>query len=250
MHTGARAAALAALSEVLVSSTVKDLVAGSGIEFDERGEHELKGVPGTRRLYAVCSGDAPRAKWGGQYRLPGRGRRAVRPHLGAGLDLQRRSELGDTRVRALPRSACILLPTDPLRSAGLASPTPLPSIACLHWSSAWTTSAPSSTPPDLIGRLVRRIRGRKSQRLFAATYPAAFGRSSCSQHSPSGYGARIIPGHRPRDRDRLIRETEDAWGTPDAVAPIAAGSSQEQLERFATFFRPAPVQERRLRSGA
>ena len=39
--------------EVLVSSTVKDLVAGSGLEFEERGEHELKGVPGTWRLYAV-----------------------------------------------------------------------------------------------------------------------------------------------------------------------------------------------------
>lgn len=53
VHTGARVAALAAPSEVLVSSTVKDLVAGSGIEFEERGEHELKGVPGTWRLYAV-----------------------------------------------------------------------------------------------------------------------------------------------------------------------------------------------------
>ena len=40
-------------AEVLVSSTVKDLVAGSGIEFEERGEHELKGVPGEWRLYAV-----------------------------------------------------------------------------------------------------------------------------------------------------------------------------------------------------
>jgi hypothetical protein len=38
-----------------VSSTVKDLVAGSGIEFEERGEHGLKGVPGTWRLYAVTS---------------------------------------------------------------------------------------------------------------------------------------------------------------------------------------------------
>ena len=46
VHTGARVAALAAPGEVLVSSTVKDLVAGSGIEFEERGEHELKGVPG------------------------------------------------------------------------------------------------------------------------------------------------------------------------------------------------------------
>ena len=41
--------------EVLVSSTVKDLVAGSGIEFADRGLHELKGVPGEWRLYAVTS---------------------------------------------------------------------------------------------------------------------------------------------------------------------------------------------------
>ena len=53
VHTGARVAALAAPGEVLVSSTVRDLVAGSGIAFDERGEHELKGVPGTWRLYAA-----------------------------------------------------------------------------------------------------------------------------------------------------------------------------------------------------
>jgi class 3 adenylate cyclase len=38
---------------VLVSSTVRDLVAGSGIEFEDRGPHELKGVPGEWRLYAV-----------------------------------------------------------------------------------------------------------------------------------------------------------------------------------------------------
>jgi class 3 adenylate cyclase len=41
--------------EVLVSSTVKDLVAGSGIEFDDRGTHELKGVPGEWRLYSVVA---------------------------------------------------------------------------------------------------------------------------------------------------------------------------------------------------
>jgi class 3 adenylate cyclase len=50
---GARVASLAAPGEVLVSSTVKDLVAGSGIEFSERGEHELKGVSGSWQLYAV-----------------------------------------------------------------------------------------------------------------------------------------------------------------------------------------------------
>jgi class 3 adenylate cyclase len=53
VHIGARVSALAAAGEVLVSSTVKDLVAGSGIEFEERGDHELKGVPGTWRIYAV-----------------------------------------------------------------------------------------------------------------------------------------------------------------------------------------------------
>ena len=53
VHTGARIAQHAGASEVLVSSTVKDLVAGSAIEFADRGEHELKGVPGTWQLYSV-----------------------------------------------------------------------------------------------------------------------------------------------------------------------------------------------------
>jgi len=53
VHTGARVAAHARTGEVLVSQTVKDLVAGSGIEFEDRGAHELKGIPGEWRLYAV-----------------------------------------------------------------------------------------------------------------------------------------------------------------------------------------------------
>jgi class 3 adenylate cyclase len=53
VHTGARVSAKAGPGEVLVSQTVKDLVAGSGIEFDDRGEHELKGIPGEWRLFAV-----------------------------------------------------------------------------------------------------------------------------------------------------------------------------------------------------
>jgi pimeloyl-ACP methyl ester carboxylesterase len=53
VHTGARVASFAAPGEVLVSSTVKDLVAGSGIEFTDRGVHELKGIPGEWRLYAA-----------------------------------------------------------------------------------------------------------------------------------------------------------------------------------------------------
>jgi class 3 adenylate cyclase/pimeloyl-ACP methyl ester carboxylesterase len=51
---GARVSAAASGGEVLVSQTVKDLVAGAGGEFEERGEHELKGVPGTWRLYSVA----------------------------------------------------------------------------------------------------------------------------------------------------------------------------------------------------
>jgi class 3 adenylate cyclase len=56
VHIGARVASLAGPSEVLVSSTVKDLVAGSGLKFRERGVHELKGLPGAWPLYAVEMG--------------------------------------------------------------------------------------------------------------------------------------------------------------------------------------------------
>jgi class 3 adenylate cyclase len=55
VHIGARVAALAGPSEVLVTRTVRDLVAGSGIVFEERGEHELKGVPDRWALYAAVS---------------------------------------------------------------------------------------------------------------------------------------------------------------------------------------------------
>ncbi|HEU5279258.1 MAG TPA: adenylate/guanylate cyclase domain-containing protein [Gaiellaceae bacterium] len=54
VHTGARVAAVASPGEVLVSQTVKDLVAGSGIDFADRGVHDLKGIPGEWRLYAVA----------------------------------------------------------------------------------------------------------------------------------------------------------------------------------------------------
>lgn len=54
VHIGARVVALAGPSEVLVSSTVKDLVAGSGIAFQDRGMQVLKGVPGEWHLYAVA----------------------------------------------------------------------------------------------------------------------------------------------------------------------------------------------------
>jgi class 3 adenylate cyclase len=58
VNIGARVAARARAGEVLVTSTVKDLVAGSGLAFEERGAAELKGVPGEWRLYAVADAAA------------------------------------------------------------------------------------------------------------------------------------------------------------------------------------------------
>jgi class 3 adenylate cyclase len=55
VHIGARVGATAAPGEVLVSGTVKDLVVGSGIRFEDRGERELRGVPGQWRLWAVAA---------------------------------------------------------------------------------------------------------------------------------------------------------------------------------------------------
>ena len=57
VHIGARVAAEAGAGEVIVSRTVKDLVAGSGIAFDERGSVQLKGVPGEWQLFALSGGD-------------------------------------------------------------------------------------------------------------------------------------------------------------------------------------------------
>lgn len=54
VHIGARVCAVAGADEVLVSSTLRDLVIGSGVEFAERGTHTLKGVPGDWRLFAVA----------------------------------------------------------------------------------------------------------------------------------------------------------------------------------------------------
>src|SRR5439155_26841599 len=68
VHIGARIGAMAGPGEVLVSSTVKDLVAGSGIAFEDRGLHELRGVPGEWR---VVAGGASGRRWRGYpRRLP------------------------------------------------------------------------------------------------------------------------------------------------------------------------------------
>jgi class 3 adenylate cyclase len=53
VHIGARIAGLAGPGEVLVSGTVRDLVAGSGLAFEDRGMHQLKGVPGEWRVFSA-----------------------------------------------------------------------------------------------------------------------------------------------------------------------------------------------------
>jgi class 3 adenylate cyclase len=58
VHIAARVCSAAQPSETLVSRTVTDLVAGSGIDFEDRGAHELKGVPGSWNLFAVTGGSA------------------------------------------------------------------------------------------------------------------------------------------------------------------------------------------------
>ena len=55
VHTGARVAAAAQAGEVLVSSTVKDLVSGSGIQFTDRGTHALRDIPRTWQLFAASA---------------------------------------------------------------------------------------------------------------------------------------------------------------------------------------------------
>ena len=54
VHIAARVAALANEGEILVSRTVRDLVVGSGLDFEDRGAHELRGVPEHWQIYAAC----------------------------------------------------------------------------------------------------------------------------------------------------------------------------------------------------
>jgi class 3 adenylate cyclase len=63
VHIGARVSALAGPSDVLVSSTLRDLVIGSGLDVEERGTYELKGVPGEWRVFVVAfsHGRAPQS---------------------------------------------------------------------------------------------------------------------------------------------------------------------------------------------
>jgi pimeloyl-ACP methyl ester carboxylesterase len=65
VHIGARVAALAHPGEIIVSSTVKELVVGSDMQFSDRGEHELKGVPGVWHLYALGAERTPQRQLDG-----------------------------------------------------------------------------------------------------------------------------------------------------------------------------------------
>jgi class 3 adenylate cyclase len=101
VHVAARVGAQAQPSEVLISGTVKDLVMGSGIDLVDRGTHELKGVPGELRLFAVRSGDAG-AKKPAQEDVPV----SARPSLGdrAALRIARSApSLARAGTRALRR---------------------------------------------------------------------------------------------------------------------------------------------------
>jgi class 3 adenylate cyclase len=101
VHVAARVGAQAQPSEVLISGTVKDLVMGSGIDLVDRGTHELKGVPGEWRLFAVRSGDAG-AKKPAQEDVPV----SARPSLGdrAALRIARSApSLARAGTRALRR---------------------------------------------------------------------------------------------------------------------------------------------------
>ena len=80
VHIGARVGARAEAGQILVSQTVVDLVVGSGLQFSDRGEHELKGVPGAWRLFAVSAGsddERRQVEPPGQY-MTGADRLAVR----------------------------------------------------------------------------------------------------------------------------------------------------------------------------
>jgi hypothetical protein len=103
VHIAARVAALAAPGEVLVSSTVKDLLVGSGIEFEGRGDHDLKGVPETCRLFAATAESAARTH-PDKRRGPRRGLVMEREIVRAGLEVG--AHRGTARLTGLREPRC------------------------------------------------------------------------------------------------------------------------------------------------
>lgn len=99
VHIGARVGALAGPSEIVVSSTVKELVIGSGMQFADRGEHQLKGVPGTWRIYALGEERTPRVQLDGASKYM---RRSDRLAVSLARRMPRATRLG---LRLASRSA-------------------------------------------------------------------------------------------------------------------------------------------------
>ena len=203
--TRARGSGARAPSEVLVSSTVKDLVAGSGIEFDERGEHELKGVPGTWRLYAVRSPETRYTRSGAvniAYQVVGDGPFDLIWVPGWISNVEASWEIPEY-AHFLDRLASFsrLILFDK-RGTGLSDPVAvdrLPSLEQRMDDVRAVLDAAGSIGPPCSAHQRAEISASSSLRHIRL----AFGRSSCSQHSPSGYGARIIPGHPPRETETV-----------------------------------------------
>ena len=113
VHIGARVGALAGPGEIVVSSTVKELVVGSDMQFTDRGEHELKGVPGSWHIYALGEERTPRLSSTGrrntcaaQTALPSRSRVGC-PGPCASLDSWRPAPLREGRRRSDHTSAAL-----------------------------------------------------------------------------------------------------------------------------------------------
>ena len=150
VHIGARVGALAGPGEIVVSSTVKELVVGSDMQFTDRGEHELKGVPGAWRLYALGAQRTPLAELEGRPRT---------------CDAQTASR---SRSRAGCRGRCASRDSwrrgAPPRRRGRTQPTGVPliaaSVAISGWSAQQTSLPASSGCERATGRRARSRSGR------------------------------------------------------------------------------------------
>ena len=231
---GARVASTAAPGEVLVSSTVKDLVAGSGLEFEDRGVYELKGVPGEWRLYAVRAlrRATPRAATSTSPIRSSATARSTSSSCPAGSRTS--SSPGRSRARALPPAPGVVLAADPVRQArhralGSRAVDRLPTLEERMDDVRAVMDAAGSERAALFGV----SEGGPMSVLFAATYPRAHeGARARSRSTPSGSGAPTIRGRRRReareaelemDRARLGRTVRRSM-----LAPSVATSAFRQ----------------------
>ncbi len=113
VHIGSRIGAAAGASEVLTSATVRDLVAGSGVDFDDRGVHELKGVPGEWRLYAAKQGARFRSEFPVAGATAGREVAAVRRTVEQRARRRRQAIAGAALLLVAVAGAVVFLATRP-----------------------------------------------------------------------------------------------------------------------------------------